>query len=155
MEFIRAAVKALLLFACLWLAACSDAPPALDQQPWQLLQARFCTADSALEIWETRDPEKLQLLQGAFYQGPAVRLDHLVKSPNHGLVLVVQGEAGPETWWLTLKLDQASVAFYNPKAPEQSWQAESDAMLYRALNTLLTSHMGESLDIFRRCEMSH
>lgn len=154
MESLRSVSKYLPLLACLWLPACSEAPPALDQQAWQLVQARFCTEDSPLEIWETRDADKLALLQGAFYQGPAHKLDHLIKSPNHALVLVVQGEQGSETWLMTLKLDQQTVAFFNPKNPEQSWQAESDAMLYRSLNTLLTSHMGETLDIFRRCEMA-
>ena len=150
----RLAWLPLTLLTWLLLACDRVQAPALADAEWLAFQARFCTESDALEVWETRDPEKLALLQSAFLQTQSEPLDHVIKSPNHTLVLVIQGEEAPETWHLTLRLDQTTMALFNVKQPEQSYLAQTDPMLYRALNTLLSFHMGESLDIFRRCEMA-
>lgn len=148
-------LKRVILVSVFSLVACSQpGPPALDSAKWLAFQARFCTDSSALELWETRDREKLELLQSAFVQAQSVALDAVIKSPNHALIVVVEGDETPETWQITLRLDQESMALFNVKQPERSFQLSTDAMLYRTLNTMLLSHMGETLDIFRRCEMS-
>ncbi|AFU97540.2 hypothetical protein [Simiduia agarivorans] len=137
------------------LTACSQSgAPSLDTAKWLAFQARFCTESSELEIWETRDTDKLALLQSAFVQAQPIALDSVIKSPNHALIVVVKGEEAPETWHLTLRLDQETMALFNVKQPERSFQISTDPMLYRTLNTMLLTHMGDSLDIFRRCEMT-
>lgn len=148
-------LKRVILVSVFSLVACSQpGPPTLDSAKWLAFQARFCTDSSVLELWETRDREKLELLQSAFVQAESVALDAVIKSPNHALIVVVEGDETPETWQITLRLDQESMALFNVKQPERSFQLSTDAMLYRTLNTMLLSHMGETLDIFRRCEMS-
>lgn len=148
-------VRLLMITTLALLTACSQTGvPALDSAKWLAFQARFCTDSSALEIWETRDTEKLALLQSAFVQDQPKRLDSVIKSPNHALIVVAEGQEAPETWQITLRLDQESMAIFNVKQPELSYQLRTDPMLYRTLNTMLLTHMGESLDIFRRCEMT-
>lgn len=133
-----------------------QAAPDFHTQQWGAFRVDFCTETSEMEFWETRDKDKLSLLQGAFVAEAPKLLDRVVQSPNHRLFVVLSpaGEAGASTTWqITLKRDQAHVTFFNTADPTASYQANTDPMFYRALNTLLHSHMNESLDIFRKCEL--
>ncbi|UTA46467.1 hypothetical protein L1F30_09800 [Simiduia sp. 21SJ11W-1] len=138
-----------------WLVGCEQqtAPDLADAQ-WQAFRVDFCTETSAHEYWETRDETKLALLQGAFYMDEVVATEKLVQSKNHRLYLVVNEDNTATTWALTLKRDQEHVSFFNTADPRQRFEARSDAMFYRALNTLLESHMNVGLDIFRKCELA-
>jgi hypothetical protein len=143
-----------IVVSLLCLSACGrSTAPDFHAQPWGAFKVEFCTEVSALEFWETRDADKLSLLQGALYIEDSTPLDHAVSSRNHRLFIVLNSETGSNTWQLTLKRDQEHVSFFNTAAPLQSYQAKTDPMFYRALNTLLTSHMGDTLDIFRKCEV--
>lgn len=127
--------------------------PDLVDSPWSAFRVDFCTETSGHEYWETRDEGKLTLLQGAFYMESPQPLERVVQSKNHRIFVVLNEGEAAATWQLTLKRDQENVTFFNTIDPSQSYQAETDAMFYRALNTLLESHMAMDVDIFRKCEI--
>ncbi len=145
---------AVLLLSVVALSACEQQrAPDLSETPWRAFRVDFCTEISEQEYWETRDADKLVLLQSAFYIENTQPTETIVRSRNHQIFVVIDHELGPSTWQLTLKRDQQHVAMFNTSDPTQSYQAQTDPMFYRALNTLLKSHMNESLDIFRKCSL--
>ena len=162
MEFMKNQLSSLVIkysFAVLvglTAAGCSEKPlsPDFFEVEWKALSVNFCTESSAHEAWQTRDKDKLELLQGALTVGNPQAMDHIVKSYNHAIEIELASEQGSEHWQLVINRDQQHVSYYQLANPARSFSAESDAMFYRALNTLLKSHMGESLDIFRKCELS-
>ncbi|BFM11898.1 hypothetical protein R50072_20510 [Simiduia litorea] len=117
------------------------------------MKAIFCTNNSEREVWQTRDKDKLELLQGALTVENSQVIDHIIKSHNHVIEIELGADTGVERWRLVINRDQQHISFYQLENPTRSFTADSDAMFYRALNTLLKSHMSESLDIFRKCEM--
>ncbi|GAB3054126.1 hypothetical protein GCM10026915_18610 [Simiduia litorea] len=134
---------------------CSEKPASPDffVQEWRGMKAIFCTNNSEREVWQTRDKDKLELLQGALTVENSQVIDHIIKSHNHVIEIELGADTGVERWRLVINRDQQHISFYQLENPTRSFTADSDAMFYRALNTLLKSHMSESLDIFRKCEM--
>lgn len=145
----------LLLFLVFGLSACSQVePPDFQAQSWRELSVRFCTDASALEVWTTRDKEKLELLQSALSLADFNPLDHVVRSHNHAIRIAIETEQGPQVWELVINRDQEHINLFNVQDPSQSYSAIGDEMFYRAVNTLLKSHMDESMNIFAKCEMA-
>ncbi|MDN3640052.1 hypothetical protein QWY82_14725 [Simiduia curdlanivorans] len=147
---------ALVIFCGLSVQGCSEKPvsPDFSEREWLAMTTIFCTTNSEREVWQTRDRDKLALLQGSLTVQSPQFIDHIIKSHNHVIEIELAADQGLERWRLVINRDQGHVSFYQLENPTRSFTADSDAMFYRALNTLLKSHMSESLDIFRKCEMS-